>query len=107
MRRFGQVIKLKPEYEEKYRELHRNPWSEVNAVIKACNIRNYSIYLRDGYLFAYFEYVGEDFAADMKRMAESDVTKRWWAQTDPCQEKFPSADAGEWWADMEEVYHLN
>jgi len=107
MRRFGQIIKLKPEYEEKYRKLHKNPWPEVNAVIKACNISNYSIYLKDGYLFAYFEYAGECFEADMKKMAESEVTRRWWAETDPCQEKVPSALPEEWWSDMEAVYHLD
>jgi L-rhamnose mutarotase len=34
-------------------------------MIMACNIRNYSIYNKDGYLFSYFEYVGEHFDRDM------------------------------------------
>jgi len=107
MKRYGQVIKVKEEYLEKYRALHANPWPEVNQMIKECNIRNYSIYYRDGYLFSYFEYVGEDFEADMKKMAADPMTQKWWKETDPCQEPIASAAAGEWWADMVEMYHLD
>ena len=43
-------------------------------MIRQCHIRNYSIYLRrfdDGqyYLFSYFEYCGDNYAADMAKMA--------------------------------------
>ena len=44
MKRYGQVIKVKPEYLEKYKELHANPWPEVNRKIRECNIQNYSIF---------------------------------------------------------------
>ena len=70
-------------------------------------ISNYSIYLKDGYLFAYFEYDGEDFEEDMKKMAADEATQRWWKETDPCQEKMAGASDAEWWSDMEEVYHLD
>ena len=33
MKRIGQVIKVKPEYLEKYKALHANPWPEVNEMI--------------------------------------------------------------------------
>lgn len=107
MKRYGQVIKVKPEFLEKYKRLHANPWPEVNEMIRKCNIRNYSIYYRDGYLFSYFEYVGEDFDGDMAKMAADPKTQEWWKETDPCQEPVPSAEPGEWWSLMEEVYHLD
>ena len=47
-----------------------NPWPEVNEMIKKCNISNYSIYYRNGYLFSCFEYTGDDYEADMKKMAD-------------------------------------
>lgn len=106
MKRYGQVIKVKPEYLEKYKELHANPWPEVNRKIRECNIRNYSIFYRDGYLFSYLEYVGENFEKDMAKMAADPMTQKWWKETDPCQEPVDSAGPGVWWADMEEVYHL-
>ena len=107
MKRYGQVIKVKPEDLEKYKALHANPWPEVNRMIQECNIRNYSIYYRDGYLFSYYEYVGDDYEADMAKMAADPKTREWWKETDPCQEAIPTAKEGEWWALMEEVYQLD
>jgi L-rhamnose mutarotase len=105
--RYGWVIKVKPEKLEEYKALHANPWPEVNQMLKECNIRNYSIYYRDGYLFSYLEYTGTDFDADMQKMAADSITREWWKLTDPCQEPVESAGEGVWWADMEEVYHLD
>jgi len=107
MQRYGSVIKLKPEKLEEYRELHANTWPEVLKMIRACNIRNYSIYYKDGFLFSYFEYHGEDFAADMQRMAADPVTQEWWKLTDPCQEPLETRKPGEWWAGMEEFFHTD
>jgi L-rhamnose mutarotase len=107
MQRYGSVIKLKPEKLEEYRELHANAWPEVLKMIRACNIRNYSIYYKDGFLFSYFEYHGEDFAADMQRMAADPVTQEWWKLTDPCQEPLETRKPGEWWAGMEEFFHTD
>lgn len=107
MKRCGQIIRVKEECLEKYKELHANPWPEVNQMIKECGIQNYSIYMRDGFLFSYFEYVGEDFDKDMAKMAADPKTQLWWKETDPCQEPVNGAGEGVWWADMEEVYHLD
>lgn len=107
MKRYGSVIKLRPEKEEEYKKLHANVWPEVLNMICACNIRNYSIFLRDGFLFSYFEYHGEDFDADMKKMAADLNTQAWWKVTDPCQEPVASHKEGEWWASMEEVFHTD
>lgn len=105
--RYGWVIQVKPEKLEEYKSLHANPWPEVDSMLKVCNIRNYSIYYRDGLLFSYLEYTGTDFDADMALMAADSMTNVWWALTDPCQEPVESAEEGVWWADMEEVYHLD
>ena len=106
MKRFGQVIKVKPEFLEKYKALHADPWPEVNEMIKKCNIQNYSIFYRNGYLFSYMEYVGDDYEADMAKMAGDPMTQKSWKETDPCHMPVEDAQEGEWWADMEEVYHL-
>lgn len=105
--RYGWVIQVKPEKLEEYKHLHANPWPEIDSMLKVCNIQNYSIYYRDGLLFSYLEYTGEDFEADMEKMAADSLTNVWWALTDPCQEPVESAKEGVWWADMEEVYHLD
>ena len=48
------VIGLKPETEQKYKQHHAAVWPAVLEMIHACNIRNYSIYLRNHILFSYF-----------------------------------------------------
>ena len=105
--RVASVIRLRPEHEETYRELHRAAWPDVLAALSRANVRNYSIFLRDGLLFSYLEYVGDDYQADMAAIAADEATQRWWQLTDPCQQPVESAAAGEWWAPAEEVFHLD
>ena len=110
MKRYGSVIGVRQEKLDEYVRLHAAVWPGVLKMIHECNIRNYSIYLRrmpDGkhYLFSYFEYCGEDFAADMARMAADPVTQRWWEHCKPCQVPLPDRGPGQWWAEMEEVFH--
>jgi L-rhamnose mutarotase len=71
VRRFGMIIRLKPDKVEEYKELHRNVWPEVLKTIKDCHIQNYTIFYKDGYLFSYYEYTGENYEEDMKKMAET------------------------------------
>lgn len=109
MTRTAWMIKLKPEKLEEYKTLHANAWPSILRQISASNIRNYSIFLREpeNILVGVYEYVGSDFEADMQRMAEDAETRKWWALTDPCQVPLDSAEPGEWWAPMEEVFYLS
>jgi L-rhamnose mutarotase len=107
MQRYGLVIRLRPEVVDAYKAYHTAVWPEVLATIKACNIHNYSIFLKDGWLFAYFEYHGRDFAADMEKMAADPKTQEWWTIMKPMQEPLPARAEGEWWAGMEEVFHVD
>jgi L-rhamnose mutarotase len=107
MERYGSVIKVKLEKLEEYRKLHANPWPGVLNTLRACNIRNYSIYYKDGLLFSYFEYYGKDFSAESAKMAADPITQEWWKLTDPCQEPLETCAEGEWWARMEEVFHMD
>ena len=105
MQRYGMVIGLKPEAVGKYRACHAAVPPEVLATIGRCNIRNYSIYLKDNMLYSYFEYHGTDFAAAMAAMAADPATQRWWALIMPMQAPVATRREGEWWAGMEEVFH--
>lgn len=62
-------------------------------------------------LFASFKYVGQDWDADMARMAANPVIREWWAMTDGMQESpvegaKGSAEGPGWWGPMEEVFRL-
>lgn len=105
--RYGSLIKVRPEFEERYIIIHKHTFPEVLEQIRRSNIRNYSIYLKDGILFSYFEYVGQDYNADMAKMKEDQTTREWWKLTDPMQEPIQTRKEGEWWASMEEVFHLD
>jgi L-rhamnose mutarotase len=107
MKRFGQVIGVKAEALERYTRYHAAVWPEILQMISACNIRNYSIYHKDGLLFAYFEYVGDDFEADMKKMGDDPKTQEWWDIMKPMQEPLKTRAEGEWWSTMQEVFHLD
>ena len=110
-RRFQWVTGLDPSRADRYFELHAHPWPGVLKRIKDSNIQNFSISVQeiDGkpYLFAYLEYVGEDFDGDMKKMADDPETQRWWKETDPCQIPLPDAVAsGGIWSSAREVFYL-
>jgi L-rhamnose mutarotase len=107
MKRYGSVIGVRPEKLDEYKKLHAAVWPDVLNMIKACNIRNYSIYYRDGLLFSYFEYSGDNYEADMAKMAADPMTQKWWDVCKPCQKPLDTIGEGEWWADAEEVFHCD
>ena len=109
VQRMGMVIGVKPDKLDEYKRLHATPWPEMDAALKAANIANYSIYLREPelLLFGYWEYTGADYAADIALLGERSITKQWLALTDPCQAPLKTATPGEWWSTMPEIYHLD
>ena len=109
MERMGMVIGINPEDIPEYKRLHADTWPEILAGISACNIRNYSIFLREpeNLLFGYWEYHGTDFDADMRQMADDPTTQKWWAICGPMQRPLESRAKGEHWADMQEVFHMD
>jgi L-rhamnose mutarotase len=105
--RFGMTLRLKSGAAEVYKEHHRAVWPEVLAKMTDCNIRNYSIYLKDDLLFSYFEYHGSNLKDDWAKMADHAKTQEWWAIMQQLQEPLATRKPGEWWAEMEEVFHLD
>ncbi|MGB8478377.1 MAG: L-rhamnose mutarotase [Acidobacteriaceae bacterium] len=107
MKRYGFVNRVRPERMEEYKRYHAAVWPGVLSMIHQCNIRNYSIFLKDDFLFGYFEYHGDDYEADMARMAADRETQEWWAVVLPMQKPLETRAKGEWWANMEEVFHCD
>lgn len=107
MKRFGQVVGIKPEAIEEYERIHAAVWPEVLHTIAACHIHNYSIFRFGTTLFAYFEYSGTDYAADAARMAADPKTQEWWKITDPMQVPLEGRREGDWWLQADEVFHTD
>ena len=100
MKRYGSVIGVRPEAIEEYKKFHSAVWPEVLDMIRNCNIRNYSIFLKDDLLFGYWEYHGTDFQADMAKMAADPKTQEWWKIRDRCNDRLnlaPPANGGPTW----------
>jgi L-rhamnose mutarotase len=109
MKRYGSILGLKGEAIAEYKRIHAAVWPDVLAQIARSNIRNYSIFLKEpeNLLFAYFEYHGTDYAADMAAMAADKRTQEWWDICMPMQSPLETRKDGEWWAAMPEVFHVD
>ncbi len=106
MVRYGQVVGIKGEKLEEYKKYHSDVWPEVLAKIRECNITNYSIFRFKEMLFAYFEYTGSDFDADMAKMAADETTQKWWSIMKPMQSSLDGGEEAQW-INLEEVFHVD
>lgn len=109
MQRMGMIIGIAPDRIAEYKALHAAVWPQVLKTLQEANIRNYTIFLREpeNLLFGYWEYHGEHFDADMRKIAADPETQRWWTFCEPCQVPLDSRAGGEHWAMMEPVFHMD
>ena len=105
--RHGLIVDVRPERRDEYLRLHAAVWPHVEATLTVCHVTNYSIFIAGNTLIAYYEYVGDDHDADMRRIEEDTVSREWWTHTDPCQVPVPGAPAGALWFDAPLVWHLD
>lgn len=104
LRRFGMVIRLRDEAAEAYKALHAG--AGVRDLLTEANILNFNIFLHrlpDGslYEFGYYEYVGNDYSADMAKLAAHPRHIEWLALCDPMQLPLPGQTG---WTAMEQIY---
>lgn len=104
---FGQVGMLKEGMVEEYIRLHADPWPDVVKMIQKCNLTNYSIFIQGRMVFSYFEYIGDNYAVDMKKMEEDPVTQQWWEHTHPCFEKYAFNRNSPYYHDMEQIFYVD
>ncbi|CAK1363803.1 hypothetical protein CB0940_04195 [Cercospora beticola] len=112
-RRIAQIVRLKRESLQAYKDCHAAVWPEVLKQIKDCNIIDYSIFLdeRTMTLFASMKYVGNHYEADMEKMKANPKVQEWWRMTDGMQETLVegakgSTDPKGWWQPLEEVFRV-
>jgi cytidyltransferase-like protein len=101
---FGSLIRLKNGSSEPYLLLHRYVFPPVLERIAKSNIGNYSIFLHDGLLFGFYDYLGTDHELDMNALAADPETRNWWQLTEPLQHPLDSRSEGEWWASLEHLH---
>ena len=110
MMRVGQVIGMVPEKIEEYKRLHSDGSAEsaiIRPILRAHNFHNFNIYitkLDDGkdYLFAFYEYTGDDYEKDNADLMSIPEYHHWLSMTDPCQKPLAGYES---WKHMEQVYY--
>ena len=107
VKRVGMVIGIKPDKISAYEALHANSNSGVRDLLNKYHMHNFSIFIHqldDGryYLFGYYEYTGDDYQGDMKKLAAEPRNQEWLSSTDAMQ--IPLAGEKSWTI-MQEVYH--
>lgn len=110
-RRIAQIVRLKRDSIQAYKDCHAAVWPAVLKQIKECNISDYSIFLEESSmtLFASMKYTGSDFDGDMEKMKANPEVQKWWQMTDGMQETLVQGSKGSmdpkgWWVPLEEVF---
>lgn len=106
VKRVGMVVRLREDMIEEYKRLHADDNEGVRDLLTKYNMRNFNIFLHkldDGnyYEFGYYEYVGDNFEEDMKKLAAEPRNQAWLEICDPMQIPLEGYSG---WAEMERVY---
>ena len=105
IKRVGMVVGIKPEKIEEYKRLHADGNPGVRGLLNKYNMHNFSIFLTEiagkWYEFGYYEYTGDDFDADMAKLAEEPGNIEWLQICDPMQIPL-EGETG--WREMQRVY---
>tara|TARA_Y100001970_G_scaffold281793_1_gene393321 strand:+ start:3773 stop:4102 length:330 start_codon:yes stop_codon:yes gene_type:complete len=105
--RYAMAVRLKDEKREYYIEKHANAWPEILEELKKINVKNYSIYLKEDFMFGYLEYDGNNFDGDMAEMQKVPIVDKWTKLMINCFNPFPNNDDNQSWVMMDEIFHLD
>ena len=104
MIRKGLVIGIKPEFIEEYKKTHSDVWPVVLEKIAESKIKNYSIFTQGDRLFSFFEYHGDNFEEDMKKMKENEKFKEWEKLHENMFRPLENQEKFEGWVELEEIF---
>ena len=106
IQRYGMAVRLKEEKRQFYIENHANVWPEVLEELKKINVQNYSIFLKEDFMFGYLEYTGTDFDDDMGKMQQIPIVDKWTKLMIDCFNPFPNNDENESWVMMDQIFFM-
>src|SRR5579884_1367745 len=105
MERVCFLLQVRRDRLAEYKERHRQVWPEMLAALSDAGWRNYSLFLRDdGLLVGYLE--TDDFEEAVRRMAQTDVNRRWQEEMQPFFENLAGRRPDEGLLRLEEIFHL-
>ena len=106
IQRYGMAVRLKDEKRQYYIDNHANVWPEVLEELKKINVQNYSIFLKEDFMFGYLEYTGNDFDCDMGKMQQIPIVDKWTKLMIDCFNPFPNNDDNESWVMMDQIFFM-
>ena len=104
--RYAMAVRLKDEKREYYIENHANVWPEVLSELKKIKIKNYSIYLKEDFMFGYLEYDGDNFDKDMAEMQKILIVEKWTNLMIDCFNPFPNNEDNNSWVMMDQIFFM-
>ena len=107
VQRIGMVIGIRPDRTSAYETVHAASNPGVRDLLTKYHMHNFSIFIQKVeedryYLFGYYEYTGNDYEADMEKLAAEPRNREWLLMTDPMQIPLQGERS---WSIMREVYH--
>ena len=104
--RYAMAVRLKDEKRDFYIKNHANVWPEVLSELKKIKVKNYSIYLKEDFMFGYLEYDGSDFNKDMEEMQKIPIVDKWTQLMIDCFNPFPNNEDNNSWVMMDEIFYM-
>ena len=104
--RYAMAVRLKNEKKNFYLKNHQNVWPEILKELKKIKIKNYSIFLKEDFMFGYLEYEGDNFNKDMAEMAKIDIVDKWTKLMVNCFNPFPNNEENNSWVMMDEIFYM-
>ena len=100
------ALEENPSIIQDYINYHANVWPEVLGELKKIKIKNYSIYLKEDFMFGYLEYDGDNFDQDMAEMQKNPIVDKWTNLMIDCFNPFPNNEENNSWVMMDEIFYL-
>ena len=104
--RYAMAVKLKDEKREYYIKNHANVWPEILDELKKIKVKNYSIFLKEDFMFGYLEYDGDNFDQDMEEMSKIAIVDKWTKLMIDCFNHFPNNEDNNSWVMMDQIFFM-
>ena len=106
IKRYAMAVRLKEEKKEFYLKNHQNVWPEVLSELKKVKVKNYSIFLKDDFMFGFLEYEGDNFDQDMEEMQKIPVVNEWTILMIDCFNHFQNHEKNKSWVMMNQIFYM-
>ena len=105
-KRYAMAVRLKDENKDFYIKNHADVWHEILSELKKIKVKNYSIFLKEGFMFGYLEYDGDNFDLDMAEMSKIAIVDKWTKLMIDCFNPFPKNEDNNSWVMMDQIFFM-